>query len=180
MVTSPGITADTTLDLTVPATIVHPGTATASAEMRAVRFGVTDRKGQAIEGLEGRVWADQVQLDFAPAKGTTFEWSLPSCASYRAAFKAPGYTTILHQGVVKGQGDPIALKATMLRRAHVSLRGPITNVIVPGAIPEATDGAFEIDVAAGPLTLRVLRQGEPPLAIELVLAEGETRQLEVR
>lgn len=176
----PPLTSDAAVDLTAPETIVRAGITSSAEKMYPLRFEVTDRLGRAIPGLRGRVWADQTNIDDDPAKGTTLDWSLPYGSSYRAAFAAPGYTTSYQQGIAKGPGDVLAIHVTMQRRAHVTLRGPITNVIVPGLIAEVNDGAYEIDAAAGPLTMRVLRADQPPIAIEVMLAEGETRTLEVR
>jgi hypothetical protein len=130
--------------------------------------------------VEGRVYPDPADASSPPKDKGSFTWALPACASFRAAFSAPGFTSAWFQGSVPARGDAPIVRVVMQRRAHLSLTGTIANVIVPGSDAESIEGGFEFDVAPGPLMVRVLRPDDDPLAIELTLAEGETRRLEVR
>jgi hypothetical protein len=176
----PPLTADAVADLTPDATIVRPGFGDAAKQTGTLHFTVVDRAGKPIDGLEARVYPDPSNLESEPSAEGSFTWCVAACDSYRAAFRAPGYTSAWFQGSVPARGDAPMVRVVLQRRAHLSLTGSIANVIVPGSDAESVEGGFEFDVAPGPLMLRVMRPNADPLAIELTLAEGETRRLEVR
>lgn len=176
----PALERDATVDLGTEASLVRHGMNESPERTGVLRFAVTDKDGHAISAAEGRVYAGASSFDFAPGDAGVFSWPLASHTAYRAAFHAPGCVDALVEGVVPIGGDAKPATIVLTRRAHLELRGDVTRVELGGLDPDPVEGGFDLDVAPGPLVLRVQRAERPPLALDLVLSEGETRRIDVR
>lgn len=174
------IADDTEIDLRPDATIVRPSTSSLEQRTGTLRFVVTERGGGKIEGLEGGVTAFSKSIESEPANSGRFEWVLPAREGFRASFSAAGCSTARIEGLVPEHGAVQTMSIELVRLSRVELRGNVTALDVGGPDPEPVEGGFDVEAVPGPLMMRIAREGKAPLALDLVLAPGETRRIDVR
>jgi hypothetical protein len=171
---------DASVDLDAESNLVRSGVPAATEASCALRFTVCDAAGKDLEGAMGRLYASNPTFDSADGAKGPFTWPMPAHATYRTAFEAPGYTRVYREGITPAKGEVAPFKIVLTQRARLVLRGNVREVDVGGVEPESTADGIVLDVAAGPLTLCVQRNEKPELALDLTLAPGETRVLDVR
>ncbi len=175
----PPIDKDTDVDLQAESTILRHGMREQPAQTTTVKYVVTDSDGRPIPKAEGSVYAAPTSLDFAPGEAGSFAWTLQAHAHYRIEFKAPGFSTAYLEGVVPLQAPDQPKRIVLTRRAHLEIAGKVTLIdgFLGGA--EATDGGVVMEVAPGPLSLVLAREGKLPIALDLVLAPGDQRRISI-
>ncbi len=171
----PGATGD--VDLEAESSILRHGMSEAPERSSELRFAVVDQEGRPVTA-EIDLTADQ-GVEVTSLGDGLHSAVLPAHSACRMSISAPGYTSAHLQGVVATKPDA-ARRIVLSRRSRLELRGDVSFVDFGGGGAELTAAGFDLDVAAGPLTLVVERSAGPPLALDLVLEPGETRRIEVR
>jgi hypothetical protein len=176
----PPLEADAKVELMNEKALVRRGIDRAATPLHELSFVVEDAAGKSIPDALGRYSTEEGYAEPAPATSGLFVWRWMESTPFTVGFGAEGYCTATIEGVVPAR-DVETQHVRLAKRAHVALRGAVKGVELGGGEPaEAGDGGFDLDVAPGPLTLRVARPNAPPIAIDLVLADGEIRRLEIR
>jgi hypothetical protein len=175
----PPIDKDTDVDLEAESNILRHGMREKAAQTTTMKYFVSDAEGQPIRNAEGSVYASPTSIDFTPGDAGAFAWTLQAHAAYDVKFKAEGFTSAYLEGVVPLQAPDRPQRIVLTRRAHLEITGKVTLLdgFLGGA--DANDGGIVMDVAPGPLSLVLAREGKPPIGIGLVLAPGEQRRLTI-
>jgi len=176
----PPLDADASVDLDAEANLVRSGVPATSEASCALRFAVCDAAGKNLDDAMGRLYSSTPAFDSTDGEKGPFTWPMPPHATYRTAFEAPGYTRVYREGITPAKGEVTPVKIVLTQRARLVLRGNVREIDVGGNEPESTTDGVVLDVAAGPLTLCIQRNEKPELALDLTLAPGETRVLDVR
>jgi hypothetical protein len=170
-VSLPPIEADTDVDLEAASSILRHGMDAAESRSIALSFEVVDETGRPVSAPQG---------EMTPVGAGLFQWTVPVHDTYQMAFAAEGFTTVYREEDVPLLAPDRAERIVLTRRARLHVGGGATLVEgFQGRVEPAEDG-FVIDAAAGPLTIVVAREGGPRIALDLVLAPGESRSIELR
>jgi hypothetical protein len=171
----PGAVAD--VDLDAETSILRHAMSEAPERESELRFAVVDPDGRPV-AAEISLTAEQ-DVDVIAVGDGLYGAAIPAHTPYRASVRAPGFTSAYLQGVVASKPEA-ERRIVLMRRSRLELRGDVSFVDVCGAEAELTSAGYDLDVAAGPLTLVVERSAGPPIALDLLLLPGETRRIEVR
>lgn len=178
--TIPPVEGMVDVDLTADSSLLRRGMDGAGVPTTVVAFEVRDESGRILPEARGEYVCETQSSEPLPPTHGRFAWTLPAHASFRAQFGAEGFTTINVEGNVPLESadrpEPIVLK----RRAQLRVGGGVQLVDGFQSKVEPTEDGFVIDAAAGPLLLVVGREGGPRIGLDLVLAPGESRRIEVK
>lgn len=178
----PPIASDTIVDLTPDSTVLRPRASDEALPFVTLRGTVSDSAGNVVAGLQGSVVVGDLpdsEIVFDPTGRFTVQ--MRTKLPYRLALSADGFRSLEVEGAIADWDSRETIRHFVLHRnARLQVRGPIEAIDVGGPEPEAVEGGFDLEAAPGPLTMRIARTGQPPIALDLVLTEGETRRIDVR
>lgn len=155
---------DARLDLTRTSSIVARLSAGEPPSARSVRVIASDAAGH-VRLADQRVEAE--------GAGGELRFDLPARAGFEGRVGAPGCVP-----VAIGPWLPPTAQIELHRRGSLTLRGKLAGLSAGGSEGQAIDGGFRVDdLAPGPLLGEATLPDGRVVALELVLGDGEQREL---
>ncbi len=177
----PPLEADSQVDLSQEIYFVgRPRLPISRAPLGSVAFEVKDSSGLPIQDVTVEFITVTDDPRFAAtASDGSIEFSAPRRTRWVAQFQRDGFTSVHAAGFGPAGVPAQHVPVNMPRLARLTLAGNISSVRLAGSMVESLAGVWRADVAAGSCVVQVDRPGAPPIALDLELAEGEERRIEI-
>jgi len=176
--TLPPLTGAAELDLTVPGSVLRRGLEAGDLGTARIVVEVRDDLGRPLAATSSLDAAMVWERRKEPAPRHVFD--VPAGMPFLVACRSPGHTPGGFQGRAPAAGEELAAVVTLRALATLEVRGACTRIHAGGRTAAPRDGKACLDVEPGPLLAWIERSGAPDLALELELAPGEERVLELK